>query len=219
MKKKLNILVISFVLIIVTSVGVIIFNYPANKSEWTLEKLIAESDCCVVLRDVRGYFCYTGPYVETKENEGSNREEILVVDERDELYFPDKHFILVQEFKDYKPTLEYIPGDSGSDRPPYILFLTKADDGDYYYITGGKSGAIKIIDDRLEALDENLKFEVWLKFKNDYKNFEQWRINEYEFSDKMIPIEKPTRIEFDINNTTIPQIVYSNIETTAPWNE
>ena len=214
MKKKLIILVTSLVLMLVITVGVIAFNYPENKSEWTLQRLIEESDCCVVLENVEWHFCYTGPYVETKENECSNREEIRVIDERDELYFPDGHFILVQEFKDYKPTLEYTAGDLGVERPPYILFLSKAQDGDYYYITGGKSGAIKITDDSLEPLDENLKFAVWLKFENDYGKFEHWRVNEYEFSDNMIPVEA-TRVEFDINNMTIPYIDYSNIETTA----
>ena len=67
MKKKLIVLVTPFVVIV--TVIVIAFNYPENKSEWTLEKLIAESDCCVVLREVNGKFCYTGPYVEVKENE------------------------------------------------------------------------------------------------------------------------------------------------------
>ncbi len=215
MKKKLIVLVTSFALMVVITVGVIAFNYPENKSEWTLEKLIAESDCCVVLREVNGKFCYTGPYVEVKENEINDCEYLLFLDERDELYFPDGHFILVQDVKDHKPTLEYIPGYLGSDRPPYILFLTKAQDGDYYYITGGKSGAIKITEDGLEPLDENLKFEVWLKFENNYRKFEQWRINEYKFSANMIPVEETTIAEFDINNTTIPYIDYSNIETTA----
>jgi len=219
MKKKLIVLVITVGVVIVAVVAATVFNHQKSKSEWTLERLVKESDCCVVLSAVEGYFCYIGPYVETKEDEWSNREEILVVDERDELYFCDNHIILVQEFKDYKPTLEYIPGDLGSDRPPYILFLTKAKDGDYYYITGGKSGAIKMTADGLEPLDENLKLDVWLKFKNDFKKFEEWRVNEYKFSDKMIPIEKPTFIEFDINNTTLPNMDYSNMETTAPWKD
>ncbi len=224
MKRKLIVRI--SVVVFSAVVGVVLFVCSRNQSEQLLEKIIAESDCCVCLSSIGGGTLSSDngiaitddlKFIEKENNVETSVEKIVGLAEED-AYFPDFEVTLVKQYENGKSIIEYADEfvcEKISDiRPLYILFLSKSDDGDYYYITGGKSGAIKITDDSLEPLDKNLKFAVWLKFENDYGKFEHWRVNEYEFSDNMIPVEA-TRVEFDINNMTIPYIDYSNIETTA----
>lgn len=221
MKKKL-IIIVSIVVVFATCVGVIIFNYPSNKSEWTLEKLIEESDCCVQINtSYRGY-CYQAipeePLKEVYEKDGKFYQEVVVsTTPRTVEYFDDMEITIIQENESYL------------NEHAYIVFLTKAEEDDCYYILGGKNGVIKLVN---YGLGENAYIEelFYGKFRSgnkalekefnenfkDYSAFWDWSASEYnKFSDKMIPIEKTTIAEFDINNTTIPYIDYSSIETTA----
>lgn len=222
MKKKLSILVISFVLMIVMAVGVIVFNYPENKSEWTLQRLIDESDCCVQITTSYSGYCYQAipeePLKEVYEKDGKFYQEVVVsTTPRTVEYFDDREITIIQENENYL------------NEHAYIVFLTKAEEDDCYYILGGKNGVIKLVN---YGFSENAYIEelVYGKFRsdnkvlekefdekfNDYNAFYDWVESEdNKFSDKMIPVEKTTIAEFDINNTTIPYIDYSNIETTV----
>lgn len=222
MKKKLIISVISFVLIIVIFVGVIIFNYPENETEWTLVRLIEESDCCVGIHTSYAGFCYQAipeePLKEVYEKDGKFYQEVVVsTTPRTVEYFDDMEITIIQEKENYL------------NEHTYIVFLTKAEENDCYYVTGGKNGVIKCVN---SGLGEHAYIEefVYGKFRSenkvlekefnenfkDYSAFWDWSASEYnKFSEKMIPIEKTTIAEFDINNTTIPYIDYSGIETTA----
>lgn len=225
MKKKFIIIIVSIVVVVV-SVCVIAFNYPVNESEWTFEKLIEESDCCVQINTSYAGYCYQAipeePLREVYEKDGKFYQEVVVnTNPKTVEFFGDMEITIIQEDEIYL------------NEPSYILFLTKAEDDDCYYVTGGKNGVIKLVNYGLvehayieefaygDFRSENkvLEKEFNEKFR-DYSVFWDWAASEdNEFSNKMISVEKMTVAVFDINNTTIPYIDYSNIETTAPWVE
>ncbi|MBO7179535.1 MAG: hypothetical protein J6V78_04260 [Clostridia bacterium] len=212
MKKKLIVLLVSIVVLIVSVVGVTIFNYQKNKSEWTLERLIEESDCCVGIKTSYKGYCNRAipkePLKEVYEKDGKVYQEVVVsATPRTVEYFDDMEITIIQENENYL------------NEHAYIVFLTKAEEDDCYYILGGKNGVIKLVN---YGLGEHAYIEelVYGKFRSENKVLEKkfnkkfkdftafWNWAESEdnvFSDKMIPKEKPT----------LPQIDYSNIETTA----
>lgn len=222
MKKKLIVVLTLFVVMIVTVVGVIAFNYCTNKSEWTLERLIEKSDCCVQITTSYSGYCYQAipeePLKEVYEKDGKFYQEVVVdTNLKTVEFFDDMEITIIQEDENYLK------------EHAYIVFLTKAEEDDCYYILGGKNGVIKLVN---YGLSENAYIEelVYGKFRsdnkvlekefdakfNDYNAFYDWVESEdNKFSNKMIPIEKTTIAVFDINNTTIPYINYDNIETTA----
>lgn len=220
MKKKLIVLVLSLVVVIVTVVGAI--NYHEKNSVWTMERLMKESDCCVqISTSYRGY-CYQAipeePLKEVYEKDGNFYQEVVVsTSPKTVEYFDDMEITIIQEKEQYL------------NEHAYIVFLTKAEEDDCYYVSGGKNGVIKLVN---FGLGEHAYAEefVYGKFRSDnkvlekefnekfedYSAFCDWEESEdNKFSEEMIPREKPTFIEFDINNTTLPDIDYSNIETTA----
>ncbi len=222
MKKKIIVSAISTVVVVITVVGVLLVDYSESNSEWTLEKLIAESDCCVKITTSYSGYCYQAipkePLKEIYEKDGNFYQEVVVDRNSKNLeYFDDMEITIIQEDEIYL-------NEHG-----YILFLTKAEEDDCYYVTGGKNGVVKLVN---YGFSENAYIEelVYGKFRSDNKVLENefnekfkdfsafwdWVASEdNKFSDKMIPIEKTTIAEFDINNTTVPQIDYSSIETTA----
>ncbi len=226
MKKKLIVLVTSFALMVVITVGVIAFNYPENKSEWTLQRLIDESDCCVQITTSYSGYCYQAipkePLKEVYEKDDKFYQEVVVDrNPKNVKFFDDMEITIIQEDE------IYLNGYG------YILFLTKTEEEDCYYVTGGKNGVVKLVN---YGFSENAYIEelVYGKFRSDnkvlenefnekftdYNAFYDWVESEdNKFSDNMIPVEKMTVAEFDINNTTNLYIDYSNVETTAPWTE
>lgn len=226
MKKKSVIIIVSIVVVLATSVGVIAFSYPRNKSEWTLQRLIVESDCCVQIYTSYAGFCYQAipeePLKDVYKKDGNFYQEVVVnTNPKTVDYFDDMEITIIQENELYL------------NEHSYILFLTKAEEDDCYYVTGGKNGVIKLVNyglgehayieellyGKFRSENKLLEKEFNEKFK-DLTEFWNWAESEdNKFSDKMTPIEKTTIAEFDINNTTIPYIDYSNIETTAPWVE
>lgn len=192
------------VLVVVFSAIVLIFLFifSKNQSEQTLEKIIEETDCCVCLGSIGGATLssdidigLTGDlkFIEKENNAETCVEKIIGLGDED-VYFPDFEVTLVKQYEDGKTIIEYADEfvcEKISDiRPLYILFLSKSDDGDYYYITGGKSGAIELNERGMKPLDKRLTLGVLLKFKNDIKVFLEWYENEYDFSVKMVPRKK-----------------------------
>jgi len=224
MKKKLIVLVLSLVVVIVTVVGAI--NYHEKNSEWTMERLVEESDCCVQISTSYIGYCYQAipkePLKEVYEKDGKIYQEVVVsTSPKTVKFFDDMEITIIQENEQYL------------NEHAYIVFLTKAEEDDCYYVSGGKNGVIKLVNfgfgehayieefiyGKFRSDNKVLEKEFNEKFE-DYSAFCDWEESEdNKFSDKMIPIEKPTFIEFDINNTTLPDIDYSNIETTAPWKD
>lgn len=200
MKKKLIVRI--SVVVFSAVVGVVLFVCSRNQSEQLLEKIIAESDCCVCLGSIGGSTLSSDSdieitddlkFIEKENNVETSVEKIVGLAEED-AYFPDFEVTLVKQYEDGKSIIEYadeyVCEKIFDIRPLYILFLSKSDDGDYYYITGGKSGAIELKIRGMNPLDKRLTLGVLLKFKNDINVFREWYENEYEFSDKMVPSKK-----------------------------
>ena len=182
-------------------VGIVLFICSRNQSEQLLEKIITESDCCVCLSSIGGATLSSDSdieitddlkFMETKDTVETSVEEIIGLSD-EEIYFPDYEVTLAKQYEDGKPIIEYadeyVCEKPSAVRPLYILFLSKADDGDYYYITGGKSGAIELGYSVFKPLDKKLSLGVLFKFKSDIKVFCEWYENEYEFSENMIPVK------------------------------
>ncbi len=200
MKKKLIVRI--SVVVLSAIVGVVLFVCSRNQSEQLLERIIAESDCCVCLSSIGGPTLSSDSdieitddlkFIEKENNVETSVEKIVGLAEED-AYFPDFEVTLVKQYENGKSIIEYADEfvcEKISDiRPLYILFLSKSDDGDYYYITGGKSGAIELEIGGMNPIDKRLTLGVLLKFKNDINVFCEWYENEYEFSDKMVPRKK-----------------------------
>ena len=165
-----------------------------------LDEIIEKSDCCVVLSSLGGATISFDAddnikienlkHLEIESNVETSVEELIGITYWDEYYFPDFEVTLAKQYDNGKPIIEYAD-EYVDQRGIYILFLTKSDDGDYYYITGGKSGAIKlkngVID--LRPLDKRLLLAMVFKYDNDIRSFLEWYEDEYRFSDKMVPVK------------------------------
>ena len=204
MKKKLIVLVTPFVVIV--TVIVIAFNYPENKSEWTLERLIAESDCCVRIdTSYAGFFCGNAipsePLKEVYEKDGKIYQEVIVTfaggqseifkdyNKKDVFDAPSYEITIIQEDEKFL------------NKHQYILFLTKAEEGSCYYVLGGKDGTIELDDFKFKPLNKGLNRELRTFFR-DYDGFYDWLIEDYEFSENMY--QKKTVIHSAVETTAAP---------------
>ncbi|MBR6552008.1 MAG: hypothetical protein IKT89_04115 [Clostridia bacterium] len=204
MKKKLIILVTSLVLMFVITVGVIAFNYPENKSEWTLSRLIEESDCCVMISTSYLGFCYRAipsePLKEVYEKDGKIYQEVVVS-------YAGQHKKVFKKMGKYSepPTYEIViiqENEKILTGDDYLLFLTKAEEEGCFYILGGKDGVVEIDDNgRFKPLNRCLKRELYDFFK-DIIGFSDWIENDYEFSENMY--QKKTVTHSSVETTTAP---------------
>lgn len=199
MKKKIVVRVA--VALFSVALSILLFIYSKNQSMQMLDEIIEKSDCCVVLNylggtpisfnaDVDNIKIENLKHLEIESNVETSVEELIGITYWDEYYFPDFEVILAKQYDNGKPIIEYAD-EYVDQRGIYILFLTKSDDGDYYYITDGKSGAIElkngIID--LKPLDKRLVLAMWFKYDNDIRSFLKWYEDEYRFSDEMVPVK------------------------------
>lgn len=198
MKKKIVVRVV--VALFSVALSIILFICSKNQSIQMLDEIIEKSDCCVVLSYLGGATISFDAddnikienlkHLEIESNVETSVEELIGITYWDEYYFPDFKVTLAKQYDNGKPIIEYAD-EYVDERGIYILFLTKSDDGDYYYITDGKSGAIElrngIID--LNPLDKRLILAMWLKYDNDIRSFLKWYEDEYRFSDKMVPVK------------------------------
>lgn len=173
MKKFRNIIIFSilFIFLVTCSISILIATKPI-----TFDELIEESDCCV-----RVYLKNLDGSLATSKKIGKNYYIDMRVfrnGERD-LNVLEEKITIIQENEPYLETykLDEIPG--------YILFLTKADTENTYYVTGGKSGVIRTDYTHLYAIDDNLQQEL-NEYFTDVFVFEEWRKNIYNFSADMI---------------------------------
>ena len=199
MKKKIVVRVA--VALFSVALSILLFIYSKNQSMQMLDEIIEKSDCCVVLNylggtpisfnaDVDNIKIENLKHLKIENDIETSVEELIGIAYWDEYYFPDFEVTLAKQYDNGKPIIEYAD-EYVDERGIYILFLTKSDDGDYYYITDGKSGAIElrngIID--LRPLDKRLILAMWLKYDNDIRSFLKWYEDEYRFSDKMVPVK------------------------------
>lgn len=198
MKKKIVVRVA--VALFSVALSILLFIYSKNQSMQMLDEIIEKSDCCVVLSSLGGATISFDAddnikienlkHLEIESNVETSVEELIGITYWDEYYFPDFEVTLAKQYDNGKPIIEYAD-EYVDQRGIYILFLTKSDDGDYYYITGGKSGAIKlkngVID--LRPLDKRLLLAMVFKYDNDIRSFLEWYEDEYRFSDKMVPVK------------------------------
>lgn len=198
MKKKIVVRVA--VALFSVALSILLFIYSKNQSMQMLDEIIEKSDCCVVLSSLGGATISFDAddnikienlkHLEIESNVETSVEELIGITYWDEYYFPDFEVTLAKQYDNGKPVIEYAD-EYVDQRGIYILFLTKSDDGDYYYITGGKSGAIKlkngVID--LRPLDKRLLLAMVFKYDNDIRSFLEWYEYEYRFSDKMVPVK------------------------------
>lgn len=198
MKKKIVVRVA--VALFSVALSILLFIYSKNQSMQMLDEIIEKSDCCVVLSSIGGATISFDAddnikienlkHLEIESNVETSVEELIGIAYWDEYYFPDFEVTLAKQYDNGKPVIEYAD-EYVDQRGIYILFLTKSDDGDYYYITDGKSGAIElrngIID--LNPLDKRLILAMVFKYDNDIRSFLKWYEDEYRFSDKMVPVK------------------------------
>lgn len=198
MKKKIVVRV--EVALFSVALSILLFIYSKNQSMQMLDEIIEKSDCCVVLSSLGGATISFDAddnikienlkHLEIESNVETSVEELIGITYWDEYYFPDFEVTLAKQYDNGKPIIEYAD-EYVDQRGIYILFLTKSDDGDYYYITSGKSGAIKlkngVID--LRPLNKRLLLAMVFKYDNDIRSFLEWYEDEYRFSDKMVPVK------------------------------
>ena len=153
-------------------------NVATETTEWTFDKLVQESDCCVMVCR-REAFDENGVAF-SEYVDGKYYIEIWVntLCERDRELFPEKITIIQDE-----PILD-TPTKTGFNVDSFV-FLTKTKQKNFYILTGNKSGVIRTNYKKLEPMDDNLKRDMRQKFKNNYNNFADWLKNEYAFSDIM----------------------------------
>ena len=189
MKKKIVVRVA--VALFSVALSILLFIYSKNQSMQMLDEIIEKSDCCVVLSSLGGATISFDAddnikienlkHLKIESNVETSVEELIGIAYWDEYYFPDFEVTLAKQYDNGKPVIEYAD-EYVNQRGIYILFLTKSDDGDYYYITDGKSGAIElknsVID--LRPLDKRLLLAMVFKYDNDIRSFLEW----YEEEDK-----------------------------------
>ena len=155
-------------------------NVVTGTIEWTFDKLAEESDCCVFV-SLFGPFAYDEEAISKKV--GNNYYIDMWVAyyfERDRNFFPERITIIQED----EPFLETVDPEFSSSM--YLLFLTKADEENTYYVTGGKNGVIRKSNPFFKAKNDNLNSELQEKFK-DTEALENWLENNYKFSYDMIP--------------------------------
>ena len=142
------------------------------------DELIENSDCCVEVS-------LTGPHTGHATSRKVGKDYyidmwVLHRGERDHNFFEEK-ITIIQEDEPYleTPDLEF-------STPYYLLFLTKTDTENTYYITGGKNSVIRTNGLEFKAINDDLNMEL-NKLFTDGNALDNWRKNIYNFSSAMIP--------------------------------
>lgn len=214
--KKIIVFLIVLIFLVTCSIAVLISPKSLGKANLTFDELIEESDCCVSV-SLFGPFAYDERA--TSKKVGNNYYIDMWVAyyfERDRNFFPER-ITIIQEDEAFLETVD--PEFSSS---MYLLFLTKADEENTYYVTGGKNGVIRIRNPFFKAKNDNLNSELQEKFK-DTEVLYNWLENTYKFSSDMIPDDSTweyttfppsTTFSWDILSPSYTEETYTNaIET------
>lgn len=122
-----------------------------------------------------------------------NSSELCVYIATDEIYKPQRKETKVYTEVETVPISEWqlehlednitiIEDDISYIEPDrvYIVFLSKAENDDEYYLSGGKSGIFTLDYGKVKPLDYKMKKEVKTQWDNKYENFEVWFSENYE---------------------------------------
>ena len=173
-------------------------NVATETTEWTFDKLVQESDCCVLVS--RNKSDHDMPsesiYVDGKYHIDVWVSSRKYIDDCQK-YLPEKITIIQDE-----PILD-TPTKTGFNIDSFV-FLTKTEENNIYcLLTGDGTSVIKTDYYKLKPMDNSLKKDINKKFKNDFNNFQNWLKNEYNFS-KIIFENTETQLETTTNPIDIP---------------
>lgn len=204
MKKHSKTILISSTLIIVTIVFFIIviqMNPISEPTSSQFQKLVNESDCCVLISvnpkdktDFNSKIIGDEYYTDVKVNDFSEYSDIFDA-------FPERITVIQKESAFLEETNEL------KKTRFYILFLNKTENEHTYYITNNKNGVIETDLNYLYPFDEALKNELDENFEakspHQFRKFLSWLTNEYKFSETTYETSKSTITK---NTTTNPII-------------
>lgn len=175
-------------------------NDVSENTSSTFQKLIEESDCCVLISvnpkdktDFNSKIIGDEYYTDVKVNDFSEYSDIFDA-------FPERITVIQKESAFLEETNE-------TKRTRfYYLFLNKSEVENTYYITNNKTGVIETDFNYLYPLDESLSEELNTKFDDKQhkpdSRFRSWLTNEYNFSETMYETPENTIKDDIIENTT-----------------
>lgn len=155
----------------------------SENNYWTFDKLVEESDYCVLVSANK----------EEKENWNSE-----IIDGEYYTTLKIHKTVYIPQLSDFPDEITIIQKENAfleETKPDkkvrfFFIFLNKSNKDDTYYITGDKSGVIEADGKILSPLNEQLKSEIDKKFstensQNQSKKFEHWLGTDY-FSEDAI---------------------------------
>ncbi len=210
--KKIIVFFILLTFLATCTVAILISPNSLEKANLTFDELIKESDCCVCV-SLFGTFYYDEEAISKKVDNNYHIDMWVEYHfERDRNFFPERITIIQEE----EPFLETVDLEFSSST--YLLFLTKADEENTYYVTGGKNGVIRIRNPFFKAKNANLNSELQEKFKNT-ETLYNWLENNYKFSSDMTPDDSTweyttftpsTTFSWDILSSSYTEETYTN---------
>jgi len=131
----------------------------------TLDYLKQNSDACVIITT-----CVAEYYnVKTINDQIYTTVDFIPMGWQDKYYKKSKTFIIIENTK------SYIEPES-----VYIVFLSKSENNDGYYLSCGKSSIFSVKSGDIKPLDYKMKNEVKTHWNNRIETFEMWFIENYE---------------------------------------
>lgn len=207
---------ILFIFLVTCSIAILISSKSIGKVNLTFDELIKESDCCVFV-SLFGAF-YDDERACSKKVGNNYHIDMWVAYyfERDRNFFPERITIIQED----EPFLETVDPEFSSSM--YLLFLTKADEENTYYVTGGKNGVIRIRIPFFKAENDNLNSELQEKFI-DTEALENWLESTYKFSSDITTLPPDTTLfpwdTYSVSDSTVyTEPEHPPVSTTAPPN-
>lgn len=137
----------------------------SNRGTTTFESLINISDACVIITT-----CVPEYYdVKTINDQIYTTVDFIPMGWQDKYYQKCKTFTIIENTK------SYIEPES-----VYVVFLSKSEDNDGYYLSCGKSSIFSVKSGDIKPLDYKMKNEVKTHWNNRIETFEMWFSENYE---------------------------------------
>lgn len=137
----------------------------SNKENITFESLKNVSDACVIITT-----CIPEYYdVKTINDQIYTTVDFVPMEWQDKYYFKCPTLTIIENAK------SYIEPES-----VYIVFLSKSEENDGYYLSYGKSSIFSVNSGDIKPLDYKMKNEVKTHWNNRIETFEMWFSENYE---------------------------------------
>ncbi|MBE6815042.1 MAG: hypothetical protein E7522_06280 [Ruminococcaceae bacterium] len=131
----------------------------------TLDYLKRNSDACVIITT-----CVPEYYnIKTINDQIYTTVDFIPMGWQDKYYQKCKTFTIIENTK------SYIEPES-----VYVVFLSKSEDNDGYYLSCGKSSIFSVKSGDIKPLDYKMKNEVKTHWNNDINTFEVWFNENYK---------------------------------------